>query len=431
MGNEAMISRWPLRGGLVVNGGTVYFTAGMWPSEGVRVYALKAADGSVLWKTEGNGSLAPQGYMAANEKLLIAPVGRADAKLIERQSGTVREGRGMSQAILKGDLYLTGPYTHGANENLPVAGGLPFANRHVKLVAWDIQSVQGKQPRERAEFAGKEVAAVSDDAVYLAGRDRLAAHALKDVQRKWEIEFPRVFSLAVAGSTLIVGGDGNVALLDPSNGQRLWSGQVAGEAHGLAVANGRLLVSTDQGRIACFGPNHAPVPCAAAAALPLVQSERRAMPEKILPSPPGTVRSMVPLPKGEGSQTDLVAQAEKILRNTGIKTGLCLVMGTVDSRFVLELAKQSDLRIYWANWDECRVAAARKLLDRAGLYGTRVTVHHVASRTLPYPDYFANLIVVDQQDGGPLVCAAEELRRVLRPCGGTAYLISAPSASGG
>ena len=87
MGNEAMISRWPLRSGLVVDGGTVYFTAGMWPSEGVRVYALKAADGSVLWKTEGNGSLAPQGYMAADEKLLVAPVGRADAKLIERRSG--------------------------------------------------------------------------------------------------------------------------------------------------------------------------------------------------------------------------------------------------------------------------------------------------------------------------------------------------------
>ena len=51
-----------------------------------------------------------------------------------------------------------------------------------------------------------------------------------------------------------------------------------------------------------------------------------------------------------------------------------------DGRFVLELAKQSDLRIYCADWDEYKVAAARKLLDRAGLYGTRVTVHHVASQ---------------------------------------------------
>ena len=140
MGNEAMVSRWPLRGGLVVDAGTVYFTAGMWPSEGVRVYALKAADGSVVWKTEGNASLAPQGYMAANEKLLVAPVGRADAKLIDRKSGSVRDGRGMSQAILKGDLYLTGPYTHGANENLPVAGGLPFANRQPRA-SWPGTSI--------------------------------------------------------------------------------------------------------------------------------------------------------------------------------------------------------------------------------------------------------------------------------------------------
>ena len=34
-GNEQVASRWPLRSGLVVDNGTVYVIAGMWPMEGV------------------------------------------------------------------------------------------------------------------------------------------------------------------------------------------------------------------------------------------------------------------------------------------------------------------------------------------------------------------------------------------------------------
>lgn len=93
------------------------------------------------------------------------------------------------------------PNTHKANENLPIAGGPPFAERHRKITAWSISSGKG-----RAEFSGKQLAAVSDDAVYLAGTGKVAAHELGSMKQKWEIDRGPAFALAAAGDTVVVGG---------------------------------------------------------------------------------------------------------------------------------------------------------------------------------------------------------------------------------
>ncbi|NOY00585.1 MAG: PQQ-binding-like beta-propeller repeat protein, partial [Verrucomicrobia bacterium] len=39
LGNARMASRWPARGGPVVEGDTVYFASGIWPSDGLFLYA--------------------------------------------------------------------------------------------------------------------------------------------------------------------------------------------------------------------------------------------------------------------------------------------------------------------------------------------------------------------------------------------------------
>jgi outer membrane protein assembly factor BamB len=46
LGNGRLISTWPVRGGPVVADGRVYFAAGVWPFEGVFVYALDAETGT-------------------------------------------------------------------------------------------------------------------------------------------------------------------------------------------------------------------------------------------------------------------------------------------------------------------------------------------------------------------------------------------------
>ena len=46
LGNERMISRWPVRGGPVVVGETVYYTAGIWPSGGVYLHCAGCGIGA-------------------------------------------------------------------------------------------------------------------------------------------------------------------------------------------------------------------------------------------------------------------------------------------------------------------------------------------------------------------------------------------------
>ncbi|MFH1716587.1 MAG: PQQ-binding-like beta-propeller repeat protein, partial [Planctomycetota bacterium] len=76
MGNERMISRWPARGGPVVMGDIVYYAAGIWPSDGVFLYALDARTGEVLWTNDRTGRLyMPQPHGGANAYSGVTPQG--------------------------------------------------------------------------------------------------------------------------------------------------------------------------------------------------------------------------------------------------------------------------------------------------------------------------------------------------------------------
>jgi len=101
LGNQQMISRWPVRSGVAVDRGTVYFAAGMWPNEGVFFYALDAGTGAVVWKNETSGidyrsqphppsvavtGVAPQGYVFGQEGLLFLPTGRNVPAAYDRRS---------------------------------------------------------------------------------------------------------------------------------------------------------------------------------------------------------------------------------------------------------------------------------------------------------------------------------------------------------
>ena len=102
LGNDRMVSRWPARGGPVVLDDTVYFAAGIWPSEGVYVYALDPETGNVRWCNDTAGGLeldqphktaraksgiAAQGYLVAAGERLLVPTGRGVPAALDRASG--------------------------------------------------------------------------------------------------------------------------------------------------------------------------------------------------------------------------------------------------------------------------------------------------------------------------------------------------------
>ncbi|HQO34378.1 MAG TPA: methyltransferase domain-containing protein [bacterium] len=122
--------------------------------------------------------------------------------------------------------------------------------------------------------------------------------------------------------------------------------------------------------------------------------------------------------------------ADKILQETGIRNGYCLVLGFGEGRLAYELAARSNLRIIGIDDDPKAVATARNLFKDTGIYGSRISVHEGNLDSLPYSDYFANLIVSEKMlTTGEICGSASEIMRLLRPDGGTAWL-GTPSATG-
>ncbi|MCP4174242.1 MAG: PQQ-binding-like beta-propeller repeat protein [Fuerstiella sp.] len=101
LGNQRLISVWPVRGGPVISSGQVYFAAGVWPFEGVFVYAMDVDTGAVIWRndrlgylfgqqphnTQAIGGLAPQGYLVVNGDDLIVPCSTAYPAVLNRLTG--------------------------------------------------------------------------------------------------------------------------------------------------------------------------------------------------------------------------------------------------------------------------------------------------------------------------------------------------------
>jgi outer membrane protein assembly factor BamB len=117
------------------------------------------------------------------------------------------------------------------------------------------------------------------------------------------------------------------------------------------------------------------------------------------------------------------AVAKEMLAAAGTRRGYCLVLGSADGQLAYHLARQSELKIVVVDPDPDHVDRARTMLDRAGLYGIRVSVHRAAFDALPYGPYFANLIVADTMltDAKPPADLAT-MAHHLRPAGGVIYL---------
>jgi hypothetical protein len=105
LGNQRLISVWPVRGGPVAKEGRVYFAAGVWPLEGTFIFCCDAATGTEIWRndrcsylygvhphaTEAMGGLAPQGYLLIDGDDLIVPCSTAYPARLDLKTGAIKE----------------------------------------------------------------------------------------------------------------------------------------------------------------------------------------------------------------------------------------------------------------------------------------------------------------------------------------------------
>ncbi len=370
LGNGYCVSRWPVRGGPVVYADTLYFGAGIWPSEGIFLYALDPATGAVRWANDSAGSMrlaqphgdvadsgiSAQGYLAADENRVYVPTGRAGPAALARNNGTFmwfslhhQAFAGGSDLVIADDTYYVagqaGFTANGAargrlREERVVQSTIPPYNRNTVLALDDgpVHFEKGKVrafrwvQQKRTNKKGREVR------VWVAEPD-------------WAVqpEYGGV-SLHAAGAALVSAGAGDkgqgVCLLDVNTKQTVWSASVEGVPYGLAIADGCLYVSTDTGAIFCFAPG----------APPRKPRIARARPE--LPSVPA----------------EFAVAADEIAGRWGRGRGFCVDLRCGDGMLALALAQRTSLHIIAFESDAEQVQTARRTLSRAGLYGQRVQV---------------------------------------------------------
>ena len=216
IGNDRLISLWPLRGGCVLADGRIYFAAGVWPFEGVFVYALDAETGAVLWRNDragflygvqphnarAMGGLTPQGYLLINGDDLLVPCGTAMPAVFDRHTGKLKQFELTPQGKVPGGWFAS------------------------------IGVVNSEEAKAKARRRGE-----------LRGELLVDADINRELHEDTWYQGP---GKPAVRSTVSIGGK-PYSFFDEIPG-------VTGEIYSMLAADGKLVVVTREGGIYCLGP---------------------------------------------------------------------------------------------------------------------------------------------------------------------------------
>jgi outer membrane protein assembly factor BamB len=409
VGNGRMISRWPLRTGVLVVDGTLYVTAGMWPSEGVFVYALDAKTGGIKWVNDTSGTVnlptanpgayaisgvGPTGYLLSGTGALVVPTGRSMPAAYSLEDGTLLKSYAASYQNRRG-----GPVTcidpHGS-----VIFGYP--RERLTGTGYSLQYIY-RLPNLQQYGMMRGDRILADERTYLVVNDQIRCatfnprYTSSRLVSHWQVDCPSrsVHCMALAKNVLLAGVDNSVVARSRETGEILWQhAGLDGNVLSVAMADGQLLAATDAGSIYCFGG----------------KTSSKASPLQVT-SPAVTRKPAEPLD----------SQLQGLLKVERIDRGLALVIGHRNTKLAEQLAQNSRLQVVLLLDDEEQVTAARHdLLRNSRLSTGQVTVQkadHQAS--LPFADFAFNVIGATNAAATTRVA---ELHRVLRPGGGILFV---------
>lgn len=294
-----LISPWPCRTGVAVQDGIAYFAASLLPWKLSYLCAVDADTGS----STGDGFFLSQheestmqGAILASASRLYLSHGRQQPQVYSRRTGQRigsigKSGDGGCFALLTPDEVLI----HGAGQNHGVKGELrgfdaqtndrmatfPQANCMIvqasmaylhsngRLSAIDRQKniqfqAQKMQLETQVESDKKKFKKLDDprgeskEGKTLLQQIAESQTQIKELEERishtliWKRDVPFYHTLIQAGDILLAGGKDRIVAHNAATGESVWSYTIEGNVHGLTIANGYLLASTDRGEIAAF-----------------------------------------------------------------------------------------------------------------------------------------------------------------------------------
>lgn len=422
IGSERVISVWPVRGGPVLVDGRIHFTVGVWPFEGTFLYSLNPATGrdAVVTKVDGGqanvehdvvtlNDLTPQGYLAATDSTLFIPQGRSNVATLDRSTrkfGSFSYGtHGVTNyhvAATDGWLF-HGAVTYdttkkqqiSATTRTPVIGdGNLYAAEGTSIAGFDLNEVKIVEKTDRR---GKKVKTSVLNQLWALPFHEVKGIPAADAAAQLKVN-PLVVDLR-AGSRLYGHQGDFVFALDLNDAAAptvAWKTTVDGSVASMIAANGRLVVTTAEGHMHCFGAGS---------------------------TPPRThdVRGH----ESVAENSEWSTRVARLLEDQQLDDAYCVVLGAGSGGLIDELLRQSTLRLVVVDSDARKINELRRRYDALHVYGTRVAAQVGSPLDVSLPPYMASLVVSETPADFGLVsdpAAVARLYRVLRPYGGTAWL---------
>jgi len=399
LGNDRLISRWPARGAPIVSEGIVYFGCGIWPTDGIYIYALDAKTGKPIWCNDISGNIymaqphgganafsgiSAQGYLAETSEYLLVPTGRAVPAFLDKENGRLidfllarnqKGGGGRLSVMPDLDAF----WSRGRLYGTPGIASLPSGcDEHAVTPDGVVYISGGKLHRStyregsRTDRHGRSIRQIvldSDETIAAASGE------------------PTAF--IVAGKHAIAGFAGRIVVYDLDAREPNREHVVVGTVYGLACAHGRLIASTGRGEVLCF----------------LSGGDKQEF-------------RQVGQPAESGANTAALAAEQPAQRPVA---GYTLVLGGSDSDAIEALVAMESRHVVVIDERQQAIDALRKHFDARGLYGTHITALVANTKQTPLPNRFADLIV-ENGAGTP----RDEVQRLLIPRTGRFH--SSPSA---
>lgn len=403
-GNGRLISAWPIRTGCVVQGSSIFVTAGLFPQQGTWAASFNVKSGDLNWKRALD--VSPQGYLLASEEMLYVPTGRGNPVALDVATGQTRKkfnGVGGAFAVVSDGVLLAGRGNDGilevsdvkSGERIVQIKGTQLAITEQNSVFCDDQNLTVidrkrhfqlnqtiRQLNDERGAVNRRLQSLNPDspafkplqtrAIELAKRlDATQGQLLDCILLKAEIG--PCTSMLASNQKVVVGRSGGIDIYDVSDGSKIFTHDVDGTILGLAFSNGLLYAVDHVGRMLCFGEQEG---------------------STVIADASDTHRPKEPMhPKQFG-----------------------LIIGIPPEHVLEELLVRKE--IHWTVLDagQTSIQSFRQTCQKKGIYGSRVVAHYFPAGPLPFTHFIANEIRL--MPGNDTQYPKKELQRLLRPHGG-------------
>lgn len=407
IGNDRLVSSWPVRGGPVLHQGKLYFTASIWPFMGIFIHCVEPATGERIWTNSGDGTnfiihphgapsfgtVVPQGHLAATGNFLIVPGGRSTPAVYDTRTGKLLhfqfDGRYGGHEVMTGkEIYSVDDQFYSAADGTNIGKGDVIAWRDDVLLldagngtihvharpANEIEQVtkidrKGKKTEQKKVVLGQQYElrlqdypgdsyCLVGDTLYCAGKNRVSAYSIKKD--------------------------------DSSSRSPLWSTEIRGEVDHMLASDGRLFVVTKDAKICVFG------------AQPADRQHHKLQVQKSTIDPAAA------------------KDAKEVLASLNIKDGYCILAGMPTQDQIEAFLANSPCYFIAIDDNAERNSKLRRHFQNLGYYGKRISIHTGNPATFSLPKYLAKGIIVSDSvlKKGNVDQLLGNLYASLRPYGG-------------